>query len=49
MIQIAREDADTVWNNDPSGQQFREMPFDSANGILYSANITAGLWALKVR
>ena len=41
-----------MWN--PLGsQQFHEGPFemafDSANGILYSASITAGMWALKVK
>ena len=48
---IAREDDDTNWS-EFSSQQFDEGPFEMAidreRGILYSANIRAGVWALKL-
>jgi hypothetical protein len=47
----ALESNDTVWtqfNSQAFAEGPFEMAFDSVNGILYSANIRAGVWALKV-
>jgi len=47
----ALESNDTAWS-DFNTQDFDEGPFqmalDSTNGILYGANIRAGVWALKI-
>jgi hypothetical protein len=47
----AEESDDTTWT-DFDSQMFKEGPFemafDSANGIIYSSNISGGTWALKV-
>jgi photosystem II stability/assembly factor-like uncharacterized protein len=48
----AKENDDTNWMAFDAAQ-FREGPFelayDSANGIVYSSNISGGTWALKVK
>jgi hypothetical protein len=48
----ATEDDSATWSAYAGGPQLSggpfEMAFDSVNRILYSANWTAGLWALKV-
>jgi hypothetical protein len=48
----ARESADDKWtafNSQTFWEGPFEMAFDAANGILYAANIRAGIWALKVK
>jgi hypothetical protein len=49
---VAKESADQSWtayNNQTFYEGPFEMAFDSANRILYSSNIRAGIWALKVK
>jgi hypothetical protein len=48
----AKESSDTTWTSFDSMKYSEgpfEMAFDSANGIVYSANSTAGVWALRVK
>jgi photosystem II stability/assembly factor-like uncharacterized protein len=49
----ATESNDSTWTPYAGGPMLSggpfEMAFDSANGIVYAANWTAGLWALKVK
>jgi hypothetical protein len=49
----ATESDDSTWTSYAGGPALTggpfEMAFDAANGIVYSANWTAGLWALRIK
>jgi len=49
----ATESDDAMWSDYAGGPMLSggpfEMAFDAVNGIIYSANWTSGLWALKIQ